>query len=502
MIFFQKIIRICFFYVLLIPLSFAESAESQAQPNAVLQIQCFQESFDFRRPWISVPLRETAASGFVIEGNQILTNAHVVHNSKYIEVKKPLSAKRYVAHLQHISQVCDLAMLQVDDPSFFEDIHPFKLGGLPKQNSVVTTLGYPIGGDHLSFTNGVVSRIDKIVYSHSEVDEHLAVQTDAAINPGNSGGPVVQDGVVVGMAFQGIEQGDNIGYFIPTTVIGHFLKDASDGAIDGVPELGVYYNPLPPPARPFLKLGEKETGVLIFEIVPQSPACGVLQKNDVLTEVGGHKIDDDGSFWLDGLQVAFYEIMERSQWGDTVTLSWIRNGEKHSQAVTLKKYKLPIEPGRQYETSPEYAIFGGLVFVKLSGDYFHTFGKDWWEALPPLYRYLYYFQAFQPDAPPKKIYLVLSEILLDPSNAHALPCQNQILETVNGVPITDFETLLHAFDAPKGKFHILTFLDNPSPLVLSVEQVRKIHDLLLQKYGVAEDKRFHTTQKTAPEAAL
>jgi S1-C subfamily serine protease len=492
LVFFKNFFWTWFFCFLFIPGLFAEKIGSEIQTDAVLRIHCFQESFDFRRPWVSVPIRASMASAFVIEGNQILTNAHVVHNAKYIEIKKPLSAKRYIAHLQYISQVCDLAMLKIDDPSFFEDINPFKVGELPKQNSVVTTLGYPIGGDHLSFTNGVVSRIDNIVYSHSGVDEHLAIQTDAAINPGNSGGPILQDGVVVGMAFQGIEGGDNIGYFIPTTVIKHFLKDASDGTVDGVPELGIYYNALPPSVRSFLKLQKEESGVLIYKVIPHSPADGFLQKNDLLTEINGHSMNDEGLFWLEGLQVPFYEIVERSQWGDSVTLSWIRNGVKHSQPIRLKKYKTSIELGCQYEVNPEYVIFSGLVFVKLSGDYFRTFGKDWWTALPPQYRYLYYFQAFQRDE--QKTYLVLSEILYDPSNAHAQNYQNQILETINGIPITNFDSLDQAFSVPKNDFHVLTFLDMPIPLVLSVEESKNTHDRLLQKYKVPKSKRFSAKQ--------
>ena len=69
-------------------------------------------------------------------------------------------------------------------------------------------------------------------YVHSGADSHLAIQTDAAINPGNSGGPVIQDGKVVGVAFQGLTNADNIGYMIPTTVIAHFLKDVEDNQYD------------------------------------------------------------------------------------------------------------------------------------------------------------------------------------------------------------------------------------------------------------------------------
>ncbi|MGC4016166.1 MAG: serine protease [Luteolibacter sp.] len=100
--------------------------------------------------------------------------------------------------------------------------------------SQVRVIGYPIGGERLSVTRGVVSRIDFSTYSHSQADSHLIVQIDAAINPGNSGGPVVQDGKVVGVAFQGLRQADNTGYIIPTPVIKRFLKDIEDGRYDSL----------------------------------------------------------------------------------------------------------------------------------------------------------------------------------------------------------------------------------------------------------------------------
>ncbi|MEZ5431637.1 MAG: serine protease [Verrucomicrobiales bacterium] len=80
---------------------------------------------------------------------------------------------------------------------------PLEIGGIPKLNTTVTAVGYPIGGDRISVTRGVVSRIDFRPYSHSAVDNHLTIQVDAAINPGNSGGPVLQDNKVVRVAFQG-----------------------------------------------------------------------------------------------------------------------------------------------------------------------------------------------------------------------------------------------------------------------------------------------------------
>ena len=89
---------------------------------------------------------------------------------------------------------CDLAVLRVDDPAFLAGLRPLPLGDLPSIGERVLTYGFPLGGQDVSSTAGIVSRIESRGYVHSGADSHLVVQTDAAINPGNSGGPVVQDG--------------------------------------------------------------------------------------------------------------------------------------------------------------------------------------------------------------------------------------------------------------------------------------------------------------------
>jgi S1-C subfamily serine protease len=159
----------------------------------------------------------------------ILTNAHVVSNQQRILITIHGSPEKYPAKVDYIAHDCDLAILSLEDFSDFEDFPVFSLGEIPVLESLVTVIGYPVGGERLSVTKGIVSRIDFQPYSHSRSDSHLVVQIDAAINPGNSGGPVLQDGKVVGVAFQGLRQADNTGYIIPTPVVKRFLKDGERG---------------------------------------------------------------------------------------------------------------------------------------------------------------------------------------------------------------------------------------------------------------------------------
>ena len=121
-------------------------------------------------------------SGFIISGSRIMTNAHVVSNAKFISIDKDGDPKKYPARVVHIAHDCDLALLTVDIPDFFSGTNELDFGGIPELHSTVTAYGYPIGGERMSVTEGVVSRIEFRTYTHSGLDSHLAAQIDAAIN--------------------------------------------------------------------------------------------------------------------------------------------------------------------------------------------------------------------------------------------------------------------------------------------------------------------------------
>src|SRR5205807_4511832 len=142
-------------------------------------------------------------AGFVIAGPRIMTTAHVVSNTRYLTVEREGDPNKYPARVLFVPHECDLDLITVDSPDFYKNMAPPTFGGIPELASIVSAYGYPIGGERMSVTTGIVSRIDFQLYTHSSIDQHLAVQISAQINPGNSGGPVMQNAKVIGVAFQG-----------------------------------------------------------------------------------------------------------------------------------------------------------------------------------------------------------------------------------------------------------------------------------------------------------
>ncbi|PHJ18607.1 trypsin domain-containing protein, partial [Cystoisospora suis] len=149
---------------------------------------------------------------------------------------------------------------------------PLPFGGVPQLQDRITVLGYPTGGDQLSITEGVVSRVGVSRYIHASFSL-LTAQIDAAINPGNSGGPAVVNGLVVGVAFEGFNQLQNIGYVVPYPVIQQFLHDLTlHGRYTGIPTLGVKTFDMENPSlddaslKDKLPAGISLSGVLIVEV--------------------------------------------------------------------------------------------------------------------------------------------------------------------------------------------------------------------------------------------
>ena len=260
-------------------------ANNSSRYEAVVRIENSSLNPDYRNPWNTGRDSGGNGTGWLVSENKFLTNAHVVSNSRIIYIKKVGDAKPYRARIVHIAHDCDLAMLELEDPSAFKGVTPFEIGKLPQLDTTVKVIGYPIGGERISITSGVVSRVDFLSYSHTSVDLHLTIQIDAAINPGNSGGPVIQNGKVVGVAFQGYSGNiaQNTGYMIPTPVIRRFLKDVEDGNYDHYVDLSMSDFPLINPAqRKALGLANDGIGIMVAAAEEDGSAGGILQTGDVL----------------------------------------------------------------------------------------------------------------------------------------------------------------------------------------------------------------------------
>ncbi len=451
--------------------------------DAVVKVFVHASQPNFFEPWQHVGVKQLSGSGCIIEGNRILTNAHVTSDHAFIEVKKSNDPKRYPAKVLALAHDSDLAILTVEDTTFFEGVTPLTLGDLPRLQDTVTVIGFPVGGDQLSITEGVVSRIDVRVYAHSK-RKLLAVQIDAAINPGNSGGPVVKDGLLIGIAFQGLIEGENIGYIIPTPVISHFLEDLRDGAYDGFPQLGIHYNPIENKAlKVHLKLNPETEGVLITHVDPISSAAGYLRDGDVITHLDGVPVAGDGTVaFRNQERVSFAYVLARRHMGENIPIKIVRQGEDLEIEVPLQPYNKVVPYPYTYD-EPSYYIYGGIVFSVLSHDLLDAWPSQ--DYLPNTYMVLNYYTLGPGRGRLKErenIPLLL-KVLPDDVNTGYHELQFDVVETVNGAQVKSFKELVIALETAEGpSVDIRT--ERFFRLVLNREAAKTANESILKKYRI------------------
>lgn len=454
--------------------------------RSLVKIYVTIQRYDYTQPWQAASPNYASGSGFIIDKRRILTNAHVVSDAAFIEVQRDGDAHRYPARVALLAHDCDLAIITVDDTDFFQDTEPVVFGeSIPQLSDEVMVLGYPMGGVRLSLTRGVVSRIDYNIYSHSGADAHLVMQTDAAINPGNSGGPVIFDNHVVGVAFQCLLDSQNIGYAIPLPVIQHMLRDAENGAYHGYPELGVFAMDVRNPAlRRALSLPPVGGGKAVVRIDPFGAAYGFLKEGDVLLRVEKHAISTDGTVLLDGAPVDFSELVERRQWGETVSLDVSRHGQVQSVDVPLRNPEDPFCYRMQYNEPPEYYIIGGLVFEPISRNLLVALGNDLDNRAVHGLFYLSTYAKIDHLIEDRKQFIVLANRLPHSVNTYDEAYRYGVVVAVNGRKIGSMQDLSEAFAHPDKGFHVIHFEGRNDPLVLDAAITREADTQIRTRYAI------------------
>ena len=461
--------------------------------ESVFRITNFQQRPDWKSPWKMKPTSRGQGSGFLINNNLVLTNAHVVSDSRMILINKISSAEPFLADVVSIAHDSDLALLKVRDPKFYNGLTPLELGEIPKLRSRVRAYGYPIGGNELSQTEGVVSRIEFGTYIHSGIDSHLLIQTDSAINPGNSGGPITQFGKVIGVAFQSNLRLNDVGYFIPVPLIKRFIIDIKDGTYDGVPEIGVETSSLiNKHYRNYLKLPKNISGVLVDRVVPHSSADGILYKDDVITKIEKRFVDEAGMVNFGEQQVAFFIEAENRQIGDTLKIQVWRNGKLKNLQMDLKPPPFALEMRNSFDKLPEYLIFGGLVFIALNRDYINLPGN-----MSPSLAYEHWYRELERPGTRNEQTVLIGNVLPASVNSGYTNFKNFVVKSLNGIPVkslTHLNNLLVkiSHDEP---YIVFDSEWHEIPLVLNYQDIIKQNPTILKNYGILENSNLLSQNK-------
>jgi len=396
---------------------------SKIKADGVCRVEIAKVEWDALQPWQRSPQSKSIGTAFVIDGERLLTNAHVVKSAIDIRVRPHGSTRRFPAKVVCYAPDVDLALLEIlgeneraeffnsattnfgangnnDDTKRLRTTNSLEFAtSFPALQETIHVVGFPTGGRTICVTEGVVSRID--IYN-----QIVAIQVDSAINPGNSGGPAFNSkGQVTGVAFRKrsskkSQKVDNIGYLIPAVLIRAFLGrvNVKDGTYKLAGTIPYRFHSL---ENHSLRLAHKVPNS-IHGILITSVADNVtndehrLQAGDILTKIDDSQVADDGQVVLRGDELIQHAYLMRIKKKDEPVIFTIyREGkEVVCHPYILKDIPSIIPRFENVDYMPNYILLGSLVLLPFSSnlrnfnqcgsllkadciDYYRRWPRDW-----------------------------------------------------------------------------------------------------------------------------
>jgi len=425
-----------------------------AVENSVVKVFSTTRFPDPYKPWTKSGPRESTGTGVIIEGNRILTNAHVVLYASQVQVQANQSGDKFSATVESIAQGIDLAVLKLEDETFFNGRAPLpRATKLPAVKDSVMVYGFPTGGTTLSITKGIVSRIDFTLYNFPT--SGLRIQIDAAINPGNSGGPAVDGDKMIGLAFSRLGGGDNIGYIIPCEEIELFLSDVADGRYDGKPALFDQLQTFENPAlRPFLKVGREVAGMIVTDVDSLDPDYP-LKAWDIITRIGDTAIDNEGMVKVGDIRVRFHYMLQKVTRNGRAPLTLVRGGKEQTIELPVGTRRPMLIPDLD-GAYPSYFVYGPLVFSTAT-QLFLAGLNNAAVVLSAGRSPLSLRRADRPDFEGEALVVVSSPFFPHKLSIGYSQAQSGVVEKVNGVAIKNLEHLVATLRDATEDFIVLEF---------------------------------------------
>lgn len=409
------------------------------------------------KPWKAHDPTRGTGTGFVLAGRRLITNFHVIAFGASIRVERHGKPGNFEARLLCRSRLCDLALLTVDDDSFWQDLpHVTLQDAVPELDDTVVAVGYPLQARSVTVTRGVVSTVSLADLTLTMANPaQLQIQIDASINPGNSGGPVfnLETGQVVGVAFAGQQNTQGRGFIIPVTVLKLFLaiyekhKNPEWGLL---PELGIVTESLENPIMRKSCFGGEmpshRNGCLVTEVDKFSCSGGKLMAGDILLKIDGVIVSEKcevvyrGEEWL-----PWTYLITRRPVGDHVNVVVLRKAQTGMEEVSFEIELTPppkLLPRIIYvDYIPTYVIVGGLVILPAGFPLKLANLEEHNQMVNPLYQTLDALSREGQLSDREEQVCVLASVLAHSCNVTYDKLVGKIVSKVNGTEVKNMRQL-------------------------------------------------------------
>jgi S1-C subfamily serine protease len=271
-----------------------------------------------------------SGSGFIISTDGfVVTNNHVIEEAR--EIKVSLADGRMVnAELKGTDPSTDIAVLKIDETGLralsFADSEVLQPG------QIAIAIGNPLGLQH-TVTAGVVSALGRTLRASNGRLIDDIIQTDASLNPGNSGGPLVNSlGQVIGVNTATIPSAQGLCFAVSSNLAAFVAgKLIMEGRVKRA-YLGIAGQLVNLTGRMIAANRlEKNTGVYVYEVVPDQPADNhQIRTGDIIVGFNGKAV---------GTVDELHKQLNEQVIGHSMQLEVLRSGRKTALTVTPGEMK-------------------------------------------------------------------------------------------------------------------------------------------------------------------
>lgn len=460
---------------------------------SVVRVNSTNQNYDFFRPWSKKNPYVRHGLGAVLAGNRVVVTAELITNHSYIELERAESGEKIDAKVLCVDYEANLALLQPSAPAFLTGLKPLELTLDAVVGDRVNVLQLE-SNDAMVATPGPITTVEVGRYQLENAGFLIyRLSLPLQYREGSFTAPVIKEGKLAGILMRYDPRTQSVDV-LPAPVIDHFLKDADSGSYRGFPRIGLEFAPMRDPQLRHYAKAPAGGGVYVSEIIHDGPAEQAgIQVGDVVLNIGGHPIDQDGNYEeaLYGRISLNHLISTRSYVDQKLPVQISRDGKPQTVELTLRHQPAADYVSQPYmiDSAPRYFVADGLIFEELSRQYLKEWAGDWQKQAPQRLVYLDRFQNELARDGRKRV-VILSQVLPAASNVGYEDLNYQVVTAINGVPLKSLDDVPVALGKPIDGFHKVEFEDSPKAIYLDAAHLEENDKAIQQSYSLPNLSRL------------
>lgn len=443
---------------------------------ALVEIEITKTSYDYRLPW-NTRNQQSRKNGIVIADHQILTTADGFSGQTLCRIRKGGITHQYTATIKWIDYYSNIAILDVEDPVFWEGMQPTRLSENIPQSGELQIIRWRSGRIEERAAEIIRLYVGKNKMSYIN---HLKLSASTDMDGAGWAEVILSQNEIVGLTASSSSDKLTI---LPAPFIASVLKQKASANDSGIGHFDFSVMDAKNPALLESKgMPTTEIGVVVTKVGNRRLATNTLKAGDVLLAINGFEIDNDGKY-IDPTygRLSLYGLATRDcEAGNALPMRVWRDNQELTVDYILPRaeFEKALVPEKLYDQAPEYLIAGGLLFQPITGPYLSTYGNN-----KPLLLDYYSYNAELPD---RDGLVILSSVIPDNYNLGYESTRQLIVDRINGQTIHTIADITEALANPTDEFHRIEFMPDQwrKHMVLDAATMDAATQRILEHYNI------------------